>query len=187
MGFYCLLNTPIVKFLKPKLSKVLRFMANTHCHYSERAFEKSLLYLFPRLCYTGVQWKGTHFLSPPGGLLLHLQQLWRFQFDSLIDSPRRLDFLTASPKEKSCNSTEDGTCQHQDKISWWWARLYSGIQTSQKKREKNPKTQHPRDILFQDLTAKASYSSEHCRNFAVVSWHVGRHGGGSWLLMKWSK
>lgn len=44
--FYCLLNTSIVKFLKPKLSKVLRFMANTHCHYSERALKKSPLYLF---------------------------------------------------------------------------------------------------------------------------------------------
>lgn len=37
--FYCLLNTLNFKFLKAKLSKVLRFMATTHCLYSERALK----------------------------------------------------------------------------------------------------------------------------------------------------
>jgi len=92
-------------------------MAHTQCHYSERALKNSPLCLCAWLRYTDVQGKGSLFLPPPGGLLLHLQHTWNFQLDSPIYSLRWLDFLTASPKENLCNSTEDVSCQDQDKIS----------------------------------------------------------------------
>lgn len=42
-------------------------------------------------------------------------------------------------------------------------------------RRKTP-TNHSRDIIVQDLTAKATYNSRHCRN--ACCWQEDRHGGG---------
>lgn len=41
------------------------------------------------------------------------------------------------------------------------------------KKKNKPAPEHPRDIPFQDLTVKATYSSQHCRNV----WWAGVQAG----------
>lgn len=91
-----------------------------------------------------------------------LQQLWHLQLDSLIYSPRRLDFLTASPKENLAVAQKMALVNTKIKDPDDEPDCTQAFRLA--RRKENEKNTHPGDVPFQDLTAKASYSSQHCRN-----------------------
>lgn len=139
------------------------------------------------------QWKATHFLPPPGGLLLRLQQLCHLQLDSLIYSPTQLDFLTASPNENLAVAQKMALVN--TKIKYPddepdCAQAFRPARRKEKGKQKNtqnPKPTTQETFLFRISPPKQAAAVNTAEMSALESWHAGRHGGGPWLPMKQSK